>query len=499
MNDWDDCHARLSVGTEGSGRRVIATSEVFMALVPGAQSLVVWHAETCEELRRLKHKEYVTEAAVNRKGDLVCTAGRSTIKVWELSTGREVGSLDKHSDDRILAVGFGVEDDHILIAYQDHLIVCQKWRTKIILYDFHAVLKEDDNVHNGLRVISFSPDGKQLIVGSRNRPVDLWDLSSQYRAARCVMRDEISNADDDVFLQPEVIQWHPSSGNIYILYHNTALIDWNPAYDEKTQHDLGAKGMVCSPCGRYLLTYEADGSVKVFGLPDYFRSQNHSLHVIYHLEHPEHVRDVAFAPDGRRFYDLRDSICSVWEPEVLVPPDRPEKEKYQGSTDDGSWPIDTSRTTSKPSFAPVTAIACAPDDLGFCCDRDDGTISVHEMSTGSKIRSLPGHVLDMAIISLTWSSSGRWIASADDSGRVLVRKVQMPRTPDQRMKVHKPSDFRISTDGVNQLLFSSNDRYLLVSTLSADRIWDLVERRICHVRKHPSPRRIKWIEHPSDS
>jgi hypothetical protein len=41
LADWDDCHARLSVGNEGSGRRVLATSEVFMALVPGAQSLIV--------------------------------------------------------------------------------------------------------------------------------------------------------------------------------------------------------------------------------------------------------------------------------------------------------------------------------------------------------------------------------------------------------------------------------------------------------------------------
>ncbi|KAF2202796.1 WD40 repeat-like protein [Delitschia confertaspora ATCC 74209] len=461
MADWDDCHARLSVGNEGSGRRVLATSEVFMALVPGAHSLVVWHAETCEELRRLRHKEYVTEVAINRKGDLVCTTGRSTIKVWELSTGREVGSFNKHSDDKILAVGFGAGDDHLLTGYQDHLIVCQNWRTRDIVYSFHAVLKDDDNVHNGLRVVSFSPDGKNLIVGSRNRPVDLWDLSTQSRAARCVMRDEISNADNDVFLQPEVVQWHPNSGNIYILYHNTALIDWDPAYDEKTEHHLGAKGMACSPCGKYLLTYGADGSVKVFGLPDYSRSQKHSLRPIYHLVHPEHVRDVTFGPDGRRFYDLRDSICSVWEPE---------------------------RTTSMSSLAPVTAIACAPKDLGFCCGRDDGAISVHEMRTGTKIRFLPGHVLDMAIIGLTWSSSGRWIASADDSGRVLVRKVHMPMVPDQKMKVYKPSDFRISSDGINQLLFSSNDRYLL----------DLAEKRICHVREHPSPRRIKWIEHPSD-
>ncbi|OAL54871.1 WD40 repeat-like protein [Pyrenochaeta sp. DS3sAY3a] len=499
MDDWDDCHARLPLGTENSGRTVIATSEVFMALVPGAQCLVVWHAETFEELRRLQHGEYVIEAAVNTKGDLVCTAGRSTIKVWKLSTGQEVGSFPKHSDDRILKVGFGNQDSQILIGYQDHLIVCQDWKTQQVLYSFHAVVTDDESVKNGLRVISFSPDGNRLVVGSRNRPIDLWDLSTQSWAARCVMRDEVLHAETDVFLQPEVVQWHPNSGNIYILYHNTALVDWNPAYGEKTEHYLGAKGMACSPCANYLLTYEADGSVKVFRLPDYTRSQEHSFRPIYHLVHPEHIRDVTFSPDGRRFYDLRGTACSVWEPEVLVQPIERKRRDSQGSIHDRDRSLSRPpATTSRSAVVSVTAIACAPNDLGFCCGREDGTIMVHTMTNGAKIRSLPGHCSDMAIIGLTWSSSGRWIASADDSGRVLVRKVQMPVNPTERMKLFKPSDFRISSSGVNQLLFSSDDRYLLVSTLSGDKVWNLSEKVICHERQHSTPRRVKWIEHPSD-
>ena len=104
----------------------------------------------------------------------------------------------------------------------------------------------------------------------------------------------------------------------------------------------------------------------------------------------------------------------------------------------------------------------------------------------------------MAIIGLTWSSSGSFIASGDDSGHVLVRKVQIPTSGNSKMTVYKPSDFRVRNDGINQLLFSSNDKYLLVSTFSADRIWDVSAKKICHVRTHPSPRHIKWIEHPKD-
>jgi WD40 repeat protein len=497
--DWDDCHARLSVSTDETGSKVIATVEVFAALVPQAQSLVVWHAETCEELRRMCHGEYVTEVAVNRKGDLVCTSGLKTIKIWELGTGRGIGSVEKHSDNRVLALAFGTDDDHILVGYQDHLIACQNWRTGELIHAFRASFKGDKNVYNGLRCVSFNPDGTQVAVASRARPVELWDLGTESRTHRCIMKDEISHSENDIFQQTEVIQWHPDSGNIYILYHNTTLIDWNPVYDEQTEHQLGAKGMVISPCGRYLLTSDHDGSVKVFRVPDYSRAHAPEFCPIYHLEYHEYVRDLAFSPDGQRFYDLRGSVCSVWEPEALVPAEKPDAEDDRTSSSGSLWTVETIKSSATShNRATITSIACAPNDLGFCCGGDDGTITIHEMATSKRIRSLPGHASEMAIIGLTWSSSGNFIASGDDSGHVLVRKVQIPTSGNSKMTIYKPSDFRIRNDGINQLLFSSNDKYLLVSTFSADRIWDVSAKRICHTRTHPSPRHIKWIEHPKD-
>lgn len=497
--DWDDCHARLSVGTDESGSKVFATSEIFAALVPQAKCLVVWHAETYEELRRINHGEYVTEVAVNRKGDLVCTSGLSSIKIWEVSAGKELATIKKHSDDRVLAVEFGISDDHIVIGYQDQLIACHNWRLGALVYAFRTILKGDENGNQGLRCVSFSPDRTQVAVGSRARPVELWDLNTMSRTHRCVKKDEISHSEQEVFLQPEVIQWHPDSGNLYILYHNTTLISWNPVYDEQTEHNIGAKGMVNSPCGNYLLTSDHDGSVRVFTVPDYSRGRATDFHAIYYLKNHGYVCDLAFSPDGRRFYDLRGSVCSVWEPEALVPAEKPDAEDDRNSSSSSFWDSETVKDSATSHVrASITAIACAPKDVGFCCGCDDGIITVHDFATGKKIRALPGHASEMAIIGLTWSSSGRYIASGDDSGHVLVRQVKMPVSEDAKMTVYKPSDLRIRNDGINQLLFSSNDQYLLVSTFSADTVWDVSAKRICHTRTHPSPRHLKWIEHPKD-
>jgi WD40 repeat protein len=189
----------------------------------------------------------------------------------------------------------------------------------------------------------------------------------------------------------------------------------------------------------------------------------------------------------------------VWEPEALVPAENPDAEEDSTSSSGSLWTVETIKSSATShSRAPITAIACGPKDLGFCCGRDDGTITVHDMATSKRLRTLPGHASEMAIIGLTWSSSGNFIASGDDSGHILVRKVQIPTSGNSKMTAYKPSDFRIRNDGINQLLFSSNDKYLLISTFSADRIWDVSAKKICHVRTHPSPKHIKWIEHPKD-
>lgn len=99
------------------------------------------------------------------------------------------------------------------------------------------------------------------------------------------------------------------------------------------------------------------------------------------------------------------------------------------------------------NLAPTTAISCAPNDKSFCCGWNDGTIAIHDMTSGKKSRSLPGYVIDMAIIALTWSSSGNWVASGDDSGHVFVR-IQILTTTNSRLTIYKPSDFRMKKDGI---------------------------------------------------
>lgn len=491
-HEWDDCHARLSVGPDERASRLITTIEIIAALIPQAHCVIIWQTQTCEELRRIRHGEYLTEMAINKNGYLICTSGLRTLKVWEIGTGNRVASILKARESRVIALAFGTHDEEIIVGHQDHSIICHKWSTCETVFAFRAVA--ESHHYGDLRVMSFSPDGTQVAFVSRNRPVEIWDLNYKSQAYRCIIKEDIGKAEGDIGLPAEAIQWHPNSGRVYILYHNTCLVDWCPMFEEQIEHQVGAKEMVCSPEGNYLLTSDHCGTIKIFTLPDYEADEDRKLRLVYQLNYNEFVLDLAFSPDERRFYDIRESGINVWEPEVLVHSNATDPEADRMSST-GSFMSSAPAEAHQINRSQITAIVSSPDDFGFCCGRDDGELSIHEITCGKLVRSLPGHTIDTAIIALAWSSSGKWIASGDESGHVLVRKVQTPSARYAKMLVYKASDFRLE-DGITQLLFSSDDKYLLVSTFSSDRIWDVSAKKISQTRKHHSQGQGKWIEHP---
>lgn len=495
--DWDDLHARLSVDPDDSASKLVATGDMFAALVPQAHCIVIWDAETCEEVRRIQHDEYLTEMAASKKGDLICTSGANTVTFWDVATGRQLACNPKTSSTQIIALAFDAFHDDILVGYQDYLITCHKWRTHERVFAFRATEAGESVPYGGAFVMKFSPDGTQVAFGSKSKPVEIWDLRSRTLLYRYRVALDSARAHGERLLPPETIQWHPSQGRVYILYHEGRLVDWNPVYEEQTEHQIGAKEMLCSPCGSYLLTSDNRGAIRVFSLPSYASDEDRRFRLIYHLECGELVRDLAFHPNGQRFYDIRGTICNVWEPEALVQADDADTEEERSSTE-GAPEASEAAEAFQDDASQITALVCGPSDFAFCCGRDDGTLSIHEMNRGSLLRSLPGHAENTAIIALVWSETGKWIASADDSGHVLVRQVQIPTRKNPKWLVWKASDFRVE-GSIVQLLISPNDKHLLVACTSFDKVWDIPERFISQTRKPRSQKPGRWLQHPTDS
>ena len=145
------------------------------------------------------------------------------------------------------------------------------------------------------------------------------------------------------------------------------------------------------------------------------------------------------------------------------------------------------------SQSQVTAVATHPEETYYCCGREGGSIVIHESIHGKKVRKVYSHSSTSSVTILSWSHSGKYIVSANDSGRVIAKRLEMKEMG--KWAVFPVFDFR-SEEPIRQFVFSEKEKLLLVSTPCTDCVWDLkAKREICRQKWNTRQSR-RWIQHP---
>jgi WD40 repeat protein len=485
---WDDCMARLTMGNDELATNILCMGSYFVTLV-GSGTMVVWHADSCAEARRLKHQECVTIIESCRGLYWIATAGTKTIRVWDINSGEEIFCIPKPSSRRILALSFGKHNDELRIGYDDSTIQCYSLGT---LIEKWRMVAEDSSNHDHAcpHLVSFSPDGCQVLLGYRGKPIVAWSLDSSGQPPQKYVRPEDRfgrHQDSWKAGTPECVQWLPERQIVFIIYNDTTLIEWNIEDDSQRELPiLGAREMTISSDGNLLLTSDYTGTLSVWAIPEF--------RLTYRLQMEETVRGLAFSPDGQRLYDIRGWYCNVWEPDALVRPDDLDGDELSNTQNtDFSEPV-SSTSEVRPQI--TTLIADHENDF-YCCGKDSGAVVLYEIKTGGKIRKLYGHSTVAAITQLAWSTSRIFIASADDCGRVVVKRLRPPTVHNASWAVYGLLDFRPG-ESVTQLLFDSSEEYLLVATSSYDIVWSLTHKKqVCHSQSRAG-KYSKWINHSTD-
>ena len=486
---WDDCIARINVGGDETASKIICTEQYFVVLIANSGTLVIYYAETCEEKDRLRHGEYVTVMAINQSHTRIATAGVHTIRVWDFAHGKLLYSLPKDDQARIVALALNPDNLTILLGLDDCQIKCLSLSTQ---EESWSILAEEvgDKDHSCPRVMAFSPDNGQVAMAYRGKPVVAWDLITPTPPRKCIRTEDRYKHEGDVWNAPEVIRWHSQGSHILILYQDTVIVDWDLVEDEQVEHHhVGAREMACAPDSNFLLTSDHTGTVKIWTFPHF--------NLIYQLTYSEFVRDLAFSPDAKRFYDVRGSLCNVWEPDALFRPADVGRDD-QSSNYEAATTSDPVISGDKNDRSQITALICDVEDKFYCCGKDDGTITIHEMKRGKKLRKLYAHSPTVSIVTMAWSQSSKFIASADDCGRVIVKRLEKPtRQAPTKWSVYPMLNIRME-EGVQQMLFSVTEQYLLVSSPMSDVTWDLTSREELCRYQHERKSGRKWINHPLD-
>jgi WD40 repeat protein len=395
-------------------------------------------------------------------------------------------------------MAFGSEDDELLIAFDDCIVQCIDLKDGKEKWQFLA--KEPrTNDHNCVRSASFSHDLTHIALVFRGRPVAVWKLQSDGKYVpprKCILNEDKlrTTAQGDAWDPPEIALWHPVTDHLLVLYEDTRVVAWNLSENEQKQHShTGARAMVLSSDGNLLLTSDVQGTLSVWTVPEFRLS--------YQIKYDELVTGLAFSPDSTRFYDIRGEFCHVWEPDALVRAsdiEHDELSSYESSTSDtvNTDPILSKDDTSQ---IPITALALDSSGCYYCCGKEDGSVTIYTIPDGAKSRKVTAHSTSVSIVYIGWSQSTKYLVSADDSGRVIAKRLEPPTTAKNRWAVFAVFDIRMKdAEAVRFCLFHPKDLYLLIITATQAYVMHLNPRKATEVCRKSISARSHWLNHPSD-
>jgi len=145
-----------AVAFHPDGRQVLTGSSDHQA--------ILWNADTGEKIRALAgHSDRIEGVAVSPDGRLAATASNDkTAILWDLASGKQLRVLNGHAEG-LCSVTFNPDGRHVLTG---------DWKSTGLLWDTATGQKlRSFQVDLGADCVAFTPDGRELFVGSGEQGV----------------------------------------------------------------------------------------------------------------------------------------------------------------------------------------------------------------------------------------------------------------------------------------------------------------------------------------
>jgi len=154
------------------------------------------------------------------------------------------------------------------------------------------------HVENVLTV-SFSPDGKQLVSGAKDKHVGLWDVAEgSLKKILYKHKDQVNRA-----------LFTPDGAMVVSVSYDTTIKLWDLTEDREAAslrgHETDIKTLDISPGGKLIVTGGRDGTVRFWDL-----ERQVILAVFRDHQHP--VETVIFSPDGQEVVSAAGGSVRLW-------------------------------------------------------------------------------------------------------------------------------------------------------------------------------------------
>jgi WD40 repeat protein len=497
---WDDSIAHMSVGRYRLSKLLCSRGHV-AAVATDHRShgvTLIWSAINFEKKLALVQDEYITACCFDSTGTRYLSCGVSYVKIWELPSGRSVLIVSSPKGTTVLGVTFSEDKTRVLAACENKTIQILALDSQDPEWQLLSYLQESDvaglgNANSPCAMV-FSPDGAQIAVAYRGFPLSVWSVEECQMIGRNSRHVEGRGFNGVLWPGVDTVSWNPRYGNILGKYSDGCVFKWDPY--EQTNEELRTPASIvqCSPDGLSFATCDNNGVVRLFNF------QNFAL--IYQLRCDSSPRALAFSPDSRRFYEIRDAVCTAWEPTALA------DLQETGDISEDKWETQSDISTLNESIQIVeqedriTALAVASHGKFFCAGNEIGEVHLFDAES-VKMLNVWNSPRYMMIDLLVWDNSGERLAIAELGGDVSVKQVSPPSATGNTKKWNVQSILSLNMSSklgtAQQVLFSPDGTLLLLVRQHAVQVWSLEEKKMNCEYHGSSDTGQHWIQDPSDS
>ena len=373
-----------------------------------------------------------------------------TVRLWDVATGRQLGSFLNANTDVVNAVAFSPDGKTLASGNADGRV--RLWNVAA-----GGQLGSPLNAHAGaVNSVAFSPDGKTLASGNSDGTVRLWDVATSRQLG------SLLNAHTDVV---NAVAFSPDGKTLASGNSDDTIRLWDVANGRQlgsllvgslfAGHTGPVTSVAFSPDGKTVASGGADGTVRLWDV------------VIHHqlgsplTGHTGPVTSVAFSPDGKTLASgSYDGTVRLWD--VVI-------HHQLGSplTGHTSW---------------VSSVAFSPDGKTLASGGFDHTVRLWQVVTARQLGTpLPGHTL--SVTSVTFSPDGKTLASGSADGAVRLWNLTARRPLGSPLIGH--------TDVVTSVAFSPDGKTVASGgTDGTVRLWDVVTH---HQLGSPLTGHTSWV------
>lgn len=258
-------------------------------------TIKIWHLSTGKDLLTLKgHSKGVNAIAISPDGKLLISGSDDyTIKVWNLQNGALLGTLLGHSRD-VNAVAISPDGKFFVSGGEDRTI--RLWSAST-----GALLKTLSGVAGMIRSVAVSHDARMLASGGLDNKTKLWNLQTGEQLLTLVGHINPINA----------ITFSPDSQVVVTGSKDKTVRLWNARSGELlrtwSDHIRDVCAVAMTPNGKTIVTGSSDTTIKLWDVATGRVNYTWS-------DHSDTVNAIAVSPDGKLAVSgSSDKTVRVWQ------------------------------------------------------------------------------------------------------------------------------------------------------------------------------------------